>query len=172
MRRGGQRQLKRWNHEWSDWQISILYDFANLNIIKKIESSEITRTTLSRFHHAMEDLEFVNQIAVVHMGAVQNPDTLVQVADFFLKIAEATWSVTSGIYDHRLIIVFRNAGFRRNAGKMAHKLFGEVGSAGGHADSARAEVPLKNIDCRSGSRSDCRHYVLRKIRKMSEDVSG
>jgi nanoRNase/pAp phosphatase (c-di-AMP/oligoRNAs hydrolase) len=149
-----------------------LYDFANLNIIKKIESSEITRTTLSRFHQAMEDLEFVNQIAVVHMGAVQKPDTLVQVADFFLKMAEATWSISSGIYDRQLIIIFRNAGFRRNAGKMARKLFGEVGSAGGHAQSARAEVPLENIDCGSGSGSDCRRYVLRKIRKMSEAMSG
>lgn len=144
-----------------------LYDFANLNIIKKIEASEITRTTLSRFHQAMEDLEFVKQIAVAHMGGVQNPDTLVQIADFLLKIAEATWSVTSGIYDDRLIIVFRNAGFRRNAGKMARKLFGEVGSAGGHAHSARAEVPLENIDCGSGKGKDCRRYVLRQIRKMS-----
>jgi nanoRNase/pAp phosphatase (c-di-AMP/oligoRNAs hydrolase) len=65
------------------------------------------------------------------------------------------------------LINFRNAGFRRNAGKMAHKLFGEVGSAGGHAQSARAEVPLENIDCGSGSGSDCRRYVLRQIRKMS-----
>jgi nanoRNase/pAp phosphatase (c-di-AMP/oligoRNAs hydrolase) len=147
-----------------------LYDFANLNIIKKIESSEITRSTLSRFHQAMEELEFVNQIAVVHMGAVQKPDTLVQVADFFLKMAEATWSITSGIYDSRLIVIFRNAGFRRNAGKMARQLFGEVGSAGGHAQSARAEVPLENIDCGKGNRADCRRYVLRKIRKMSAAV--
>jgi nanoRNase/pAp phosphatase (c-di-AMP/oligoRNAs hydrolase) len=87
-------------------------------------------------------------------------------------MAEATWSITSGIYDHRLIIIFRNAGFRRNAGKMARQLFGEVGSAGGHADSARAEVPLEKIDCGSGSGSDCRRYVLRQIRKMSEAVSG
>jgi hypothetical protein len=42
-----------------------------------------------------------------------------------------------------------------------------VGSAGGHAQSARAEVPLENIDCGSGSGNDCRRYVLRKIRKMS-----
>ena len=104
------------------------YDFANLNIIKKIESSEITRKTLSRFQKAMKELEFINQMAVVHMGVVNKPDTLVQVADFFLKLAEATWSITSGIHDHRLIVIIRNAGFKRNAGQMARKIFGEGGS--------------------------------------------
>ena len=73
-----------------------LYDYANMNIIKKIESSEITRAMLSRFQQAMQKVQFVNQIAVVHMGVVNKPDTLVQIADFFLKIAEATWSIVSG----------------------------------------------------------------------------
>ena len=35
----------------------------------------------------MQDLVFVKQTAVVHLGEVKNPDTLVQVADFFLKMA-------------------------------------------------------------------------------------
>jgi nanoRNase/pAp phosphatase (c-di-AMP/oligoRNAs hydrolase) len=144
-----------------------LYGSANLNIIKKIESSEITRHTLSWFQQAMQRLVFVNDMAVVHMGTVKKPDVLVQVADFFLKLAEATWSIVSGVYENRLIIVFRNAGFRRNAGKLARGLFGDVGSAGGHKDSARAEVPLKNIDCGSDGGDGCRQYVLKRIRSLS-----
>ncbi|MGB8336869.1 MAG: hypothetical protein WCE56_20405 [Desulfobacterales bacterium] len=79
-------------------------------------------------------------------------------------MAEATWCITSGIYDNRFITVFRDAGFRRNAGKMAHKLFGEVRSAGGHAHSARGEIPLDNIDCGSINGNDCRRPVLRQVR--------
>jgi nanoRNase/pAp phosphatase (c-di-AMP/oligoRNAs hydrolase) len=141
-----------------------LYDYANLNIIKKIESSEITRQTLSQFKKAIQELTFVNHMAVAHMGVVNKPDTIVQVADFFLKLAEAAWSISSGVYNDRLIVVFRNAGFRRNAGKMARDLFGDVGSAGGHRDSARAEIPLKNINCLPGRDEDCRQYVMNRIR--------
>jgi len=148
-----------------------LYDYANMNIIKKIESSEITRAMLSRFQQAMQKVQFVNQIAVVHMGVVNKPDTLVQIADFFLKIAEATWSIVSGISGNRLIVVFRNAGFRRNAGKMARDLFGDVGSAGGHKASARAEIPLKNIACGSGDDDHCRQYVMHRIRKLSKGIN-
>lgn len=148
-----------------------LYDYANMNIIKKIESSEITRKMLFRFQKAMQKVQFVNHIAVVHMGAVDKPDTLVLIADFFLKIAEATWSIASGIYGNRLIVIFRNAGFRRNAGKMARDLFGDEGSAGGHKDAARAEIPLENINCGSDRDRDCRKYVMDRVRKASRTVA-
>ena len=39
-----------------------LYESANLNIIKKIESSEITRHTLAWFQQAMRQLVFVNDL--------------------------------------------------------------------------------------------------------------
>jgi nanoRNase/pAp phosphatase (c-di-AMP/oligoRNAs hydrolase) len=148
-----------------------LYDYANINIIKKIESSEITQKMLFRFQKAMQRVQIFKQIAVVHMGVVQKPDTLVQIADFFLKIAEATWSIASGIYNHRLIVIFRNAGFRRNAGKIARELFGDVGFAGGHKGSARAEILLENINCGSGDDEDCRKYVMERIRKASTGVN-
>ncbi len=143
-----------------------LYDYANLNIIKKIESSEITRGTLAQFQKAMQRLQLFNHTAVVHMGEVNKSDTLVQIADFFLKMAEAVWSITSGISGGRLIIVIRNAGFRRNAGKMAQDLFGDVGSAGGHKDSARAEIPLSRINCGEARDADCRQFVIHRIKAI------
>lgn len=109
----------------------------------------------------MQEMELIKKMAVVHMGEVQKPDTLVQVADFFLKLAEATWSIASGVCDHRLVVIFRNAG------KMARDLFGKLGSAGGHKHSARTAVPLEKIDCEPGSGNGCRQYVLKQILKVS-----
>jgi nanoRNase/pAp phosphatase (c-di-AMP/oligoRNAs hydrolase) len=123
-----------------------LYRFTNMNIIKKIESSEITRQTLSDFRLAIERLTFIEDIAFVNMGEVDNPDTLVIIADFFMKLAEAQWSIVTGIYEEKLIVILRNARFRGDAGKTAQKLFGAWGGfAGGHKSAARAEIPLKNI---------------------------
>jgi len=144
-----------------------LYDYANLNIVKKIEFSEITRKALTRFQKALQRLRFVNQIAAVYMGRVNNPDTLVQIADFFLKMAEASGSVASGIAGSKLIVVLRNAENRQNAGKMAHDLFGDLGSAGGHKDSARAEIPLNHIDCGPDLDADCRRFVHQRIKTIS-----
>jgi nanoRNase/pAp phosphatase (c-di-AMP/oligoRNAs hydrolase) len=144
-----------------------LYKYANMNIIKKIESSEITVHTLSSYVKAMERLTFLKDVAFVHMGDVENPDILVIIADFFMRLAEATWSIASGVYDGKLIIIMRNAGFRGNAGKIAQELFGSWGgSAGGHRSAARAEIPLDEIGRLAKSRAGLRNLVLKKLDEL------
>jgi len=145
-----------------------LYDFINPNIIKKIESAEFSRKTLSDFKKAIEAMVFFKEMAVIHMGSVEKPDTLVIVADFFLKIAEANWSIVSGVYDQTLIVIFRNAGFRRDAGKLAKEMFDAIGSAGGHKSAARAEIPLDNIPRGMDKGKDYGKFVMSLIRKAAQ----
>jgi nanoRNase/pAp phosphatase (c-di-AMP/oligoRNAs hydrolase) len=123
-----------------------LYRFISLRILRKIESSEITRGMLAKYRLAMERLVFIRDIAFVHMERVDNPDILVLIADFFMKIAEIQWSIVSGVYSKNLVVILRNASFHGDAGKTARKIFGRwKGSAGGHRNAARAEIPLENI---------------------------
>jgi len=139
-----------------------LYRFTNMNIIKKIESSEMTKKTLASYRIAMERLKLLKNVAFVHMGNVDNPDILVIIADFFMKFAEARWSVVSGIYGKNLIVILRNAGFRGDAGKTALRLFGRWGgSAGGHKGAARAEIPLKGLPKEAGGGSHLSRFVLK-----------
>lgn len=147
-----------------------LYEFANLNIIKKIESSELTKKSIPDFKAAMAKLAFINQTAFVHMGNVNNADTLVILADFFMKMAEATWSIVSGVLDKKLVIIYRNAGFRRNAGKLAKMMFGNAGSAGGHKSTARAEIEIKNLDLKSKKQSDIEQFMLKRIRQIRQEL--
>jgi nanoRNase/pAp phosphatase (c-di-AMP/oligoRNAs hydrolase) len=98
----------------------------------------------------------IGETAYVHLGPVEQTDSLVIVADFLMKLAEVTWSVVSGVKGDKLIVIFRNAGFRRNAGKWAKDVFGPYGSAGGHKDAARAEVP---VDAVPADRNGDKHYA-------------
>ncbi len=141
-----------------------LYQFANMNILKKVESSELTRKTLNSFRTAMENLTFFKDIAFIHMDRVNDPDILVLIADFFLKMAEATWCIVSGIYGQKLVVIFRNAGFRLDAGKMAQRLFGDWGTAGGHRSAARAEIPIQEIGQEMSNASETKQFVLNKIK--------
>lgn len=142
-----------------------LYKYANMNIIKKMESSEMTLKTLSSFKQAMKRLIITGQTAMIYMGQIEKADTLVMLADFFLKLVEATWCIVSGIVDRKLIVIFRSAGFRRDAGKLAELLFGELGSAGGHRNASRAEIPVNNIATRKGSVKEYGDFVLNHIKK-------
>ncbi|MBC8466818.1 MAG: DHH family phosphoesterase [Deltaproteobacteria bacterium] len=150
-----------------------LYRFTNMNIIKKIESSEISKQTLSDFHLAMERLVLVKDIAFISMGEVVNPDILVIIADFFMKMAEANWSIVTGIYEEKLVVILRNAGFRGDAGKTAQKLFEPWGGlAGGHKSAARAEIPLKNIVNEIDDIPRLNRLVLKKLKSLKAGFEG
>ncbi|MDH3329148.1 MAG: DHH family phosphoesterase [Desulfobulbaceae bacterium] len=144
-----------------------LYPFVNLNIIKKIESSEINKSNLADFRTAFENLEFIGNTTYIHMGSVADPDALVIIADFFLKMAETTRCFVSGIYGQKVILIIRNAGFRVHAGKLAQRLFGDLGSAGGHKNAARVEMPLGTVMKKIASESAVESYIRGKIKEKS-----
>ena len=144
-----------------------LYKFSNMNIIKKIESSEITRKTLASYKLALDNLAFVKDKAFVHLGEVENPDILVIIADFFTRLAEVAWSIVSGTHEDKLIVIFRNADLRGHAGKTAQRLFERWGaSAGGHKNAARAEMPLENLPKGPKGPVDSGLFVLRNIKEL------
>ncbi|MCJ7716161.1 MAG: DHHA1 domain-containing protein [Anaerolineales bacterium] len=141
-----------------------LYPHVNLNIIKKIESSEINKKNIAHFRKAFDVLEFIGETAYIHMGEVSDPDALVIIADFFLKMAETSWCMVSGVYGQKIIIIIRNAGFRLNAGKVASRLFSKVDSAGGHKSAARVEIPVSAFKEEVGELSKISDYIKKKIK--------
>jgi len=149
-----------------------LYQYANMNTIKKIESSELSRHALKDFRTAIEGLVFIGNMAYVNMGEVKNPDTLVIIADFFMKLAETEWSIVAGLYDQKLIVILRNAGLRGNAGKTAKKLFEPWGgSAGGHRSAARAEIPIQQITPKIDNCKDWDSMVIKKLKSLKSKHS-
>jgi len=122
-----------------------LFKFANLQLARKIEQSEIRLSQLKYYQKALAAKVVHKSKLFCHLGPVENPDICVNIADFFMKIESVQWSIVSGTYNERLIIIFRNDGIRKNAGTVSSNIFGNIGSAGGHKSAARAEIPLAAI---------------------------
>ena len=122
-----------------------LYPLVNHNALRKIEVSDLALQDLRFFHLAVERRHVVKDWIFAHVDAVSSADILVEIAEFFLKIHGISWSVISGDYEGALIIVIRNDGCRKDAGKAVREAFGVIGSAGGHRSMARAEVPMEKI---------------------------
>ncbi|MCB2193987.1 MAG: phosphoesterase, partial [Deltaproteobacteria bacterium] len=105
----------------------------------------------------------------VHLGEVSSPDNLVQIADFFLRVDSVDTCAVSGVYQERLVVILRNAGYRINAGRLAEEAFGEFGPAGGHKSMARAEIPLAAIkkSCKDASDESLSRFVIRRLAKAA-----
>lgn len=122
-----------------------LFNIANQNLVRKIELSELRKSELNYFKTAFDEMKISKRRLYAHVGRVRNPDVLVIIADFFNRVHDVSWVFISGIHGEKLVVIFRCDGYKRNAGTLASKTFGETGSAGGHRQAARAEVPLKNL---------------------------
>ena len=122
-----------------------LFRHANPHLARKIEQAEIQFDYLKYFKNALTSMRIRKNRVYVHLGTVVNPDVCVLIADFFMRVNRVSWSIVSGVYRRKLIIILRNDGIRKNAGKVANMGFGQIGSAGGHKSMARAEIALADL---------------------------
>jgi len=122
-----------------------LYKYADMNIVTKVERAHMTESDLDFLGNAIRHRIIRDNRAFYHASTLDKPDALVVVADFFLSIAGVNWSVVSGVVDKKLIVILRNDGLRKGAGRTAQEAFGKFGAAGGHKTMARAELDIALI---------------------------
>ncbi len=123
-----------------------LFNIANMNLVRKFELTDLRRSEIKYFNIGLNNLKYSKRRYYSHIGRVSSPDILVIVADFLNHVGEIDWVFVSGIHGEKLVVIFRCDGYRKSAGKLAGKIFGHIGHAGGHKESARAEVPLKKLN--------------------------
>ncbi len=142
-----------------------IYRHANTHLARRIEQAEIKPEFLKYITRALTRKTIKKKKIIAHIGHVDNPDVCVIIADFFMRVSAIKWSVVSGIYDKQLIVVFRNDGISRDAGKTAQKLFGRMGSAGGHKSAARAEMPARIFIRETGEKTgaDIQAWLVRHL---------
>jgi len=122
---------------------SALTRFADMQLLRKIISSEYHRRWLKFFSKAFRKMRFIGTRGLfVFMDTLESPDILVILADFFTKVHGLSWNMLAAVVKKKVVVIFRGDGVGRNMGIMAQKLFADVGSAGGHRGAARAEIDL------------------------------
>lgn len=116
--------------------------FADTAQLTRILRSEYLPEWLPYFSRAFENLRPCGKGHMTSLGEVESPDLLVVVADFFLKVHGLRWVAVCGASRGVVVVIFRGGGESIDLGKLAESSFGDVGSAGGHRNMARAEVPV------------------------------
>ena len=125
---------------------SALTKHADMLLVRKIISSEYHRRWLKFFSKAFRKMRFVGVRGLfVFMDNLESPDILVMLADFFTRVHGLSWNMLAAVVKGMVVVVFRGDGIGRNMGHMAAKLFGDIGSAGGHRGAARAEIELAKL---------------------------
>ena len=148
-----------------------LFRFANKYLVNKLEREEINIAYLKYYRRAINVKRKRKDWVFVHLGKVETADVCVLIAEFLLRVKTINWSVVSGICDQKLVVVFRNDGLRKNAGRVAKLSFGRLGSAGGHKSMARAEMDLTGLKSQVACRDDTKmgQWIMRQIQTRAHN---
>lgn len=138
--------FERTFHEVDLRAFQYLNKFAESALLRKIYRSEFHLEWLRFFCQAYFKMRLVGQGIFAFLEDVESADILVILADLFLRVQGASWTVISGVVDGRVVAIFRGDGLRRDMGVFASRRFGDVGSAGGRKNAARAEIALEALD--------------------------
>lgn len=125
-----------------------LSKFANHTLLSRIAQNEYRLEWLDYFSRAFTSLHKCRTGHYIYVGVVDNPDILVVLADFFLRVHEIRWVAVCGVYEETIVVIFRGDGITRDLGQFASLQFSDIGSAGGHKAMARAEIPLAQAEGR------------------------
>jgi nanoRNase/pAp phosphatase (c-di-AMP/oligoRNAs hydrolase) len=130
---------------------SYLYPLADATLIRKMEGAEITLERLDYVLRAFRGGSLQDQVFCAFLGASPREDFIPYVADFYLQLEDAKWTVIAGVVNESLVISVRNLGYSKNAGEFVRRFFADIGSAGGHRAMAKAVMPLGAFETKFGT---------------------
>ncbi|MDR1487548.1 MAG: DHH family phosphoesterase [Deltaproteobacteria bacterium] len=145
-----------------------LYPLIHQPLLSEIERAPINKKSFSIMLKALNQTIFSKNFAFVFFEDLDHADTLVLAADFIMQINGVNRSITCGVHDGKLVIVLRSAGLRSsNLGVTAQKAFGQYGSAGGHKNMARAEIPLNALEHKGPLKTaSLKNFVIKKLKDV------
>jgi nanoRNase/pAp phosphatase (c-di-AMP/oligoRNAs hydrolase) len=81
---------------------------------------------------------------LTHIGQINNPDMIGEVADLFLREDETHWTMCTGFFEGKLLVSIRTSREQNRADKAIKSIVARKGSGGGHLTYAGGQVLLKN----------------------------
>lgn len=113
-----------------------IHDFffpaINPRALGRIQSAPLPLAYFRNLHDALEHLETVASLVISHLGPVDHPDIVPEVADLLLRLEGKTWSLATGLYNDRIYLSIRTTNARADAGRVMRALVGRRGKGGGH----------------------------------------
>ena len=157
-------------HVGPDKAIHDLYfPLANHRLLARIQSPRLPLTYFGNLHDALENLESVDSLILTHLGAVEQPDIVPEIADLLLRLEGKTWSLVTGYFQDRLYLSIRTTNTRADAGSLMHRLLGRRGKGGGHGMIAGGWIDASKLASPVERRELQRKLGMRLARELKKN---
>lgn len=133
---------------------AFLLPHADMSALQRIEDPSVTPDTLDTIGRAIDARQQEGSVLLSCVGYINDRDALAQAADRLLDMEGVQATVVYGVMDGTIYASARARGAGVDLGEVLRDAFGQIGSAGGHADMAGAQIELgilEGIDEREAS---------------------
>ena len=132
------REVSAADLEAAAWLVSR----ADLELLERIESPSMTPAVMETLSRAIRDRDVRGDALASNVGAIHDRDALAQAADRLVSMDGIRIAVVYGFKDGTVYVSGRARGTDVDLGETLRDALDSIGSAGGHADMAGAQVPL------------------------------
>jgi len=123
-----------------------LIDHADLGTLERIESPSVSPETIETIARAIRNRKRHGEVLTSNVGPLSDRDALAQAADRLIRLDGVTTAVVYGVGEDTIYVSARARGATLDLGEVVRDAFGQIGSAGGHADMAGAQIGLGVLD--------------------------
>lgn len=121
---------------------SRLVEHVDSGEIQRIESPSVAGETLELIAAAVRNRRVDDDVLTTCVGEISSRDALPQAADKLLELEGVSTTLVFGYTDAAVFVSARSRGTDLDLGEVLRDAFDQIGSAGGHADMAGAQIPV------------------------------
>jgi nanoRNase/pAp phosphatase (c-di-AMP/oligoRNAs hydrolase) len=130
-----------------------LLPHADVATVRTIESPTISADTLETVGRAIENRRTEGAVLLSGVGEIGGRDALAQAADRLLDLEDVNATLVFGVLEGTIHVSARARGADIDLGETLRDAFGQIGSAGGHADMAGAQIALGVLEAETAEAS-------------------
>jgi nanoRNase/pAp phosphatase (c-di-AMP/oligoRNAs hydrolase) len=139
-----------------------LLPHADLEALQRIEEPSISVETIETVGRAIQNRQQAGSVLLSCVGELSDRDALAQAADRLLTLEDVNATLVYGVQDGTVYVSARARGTDIDLGETLRDAFGQIGSAGGHADMAGAQITLGVLDTIE-DRDESLHDIVRAV---------
>lgn len=141
-----------------------LYPLANKRILGAIQRGSVPRDYFRMLAIALQNARQYDSAIVTHLGRIDNPDMVGEMADLFLREEKTRWTLCMGFINQRMVLSIRSSAENPHADRVVKQLVSRRGTGGGHLTYAGGQIALKK--CTRAEEVDLERLVRSRFLKV------
>jgi nanoRNase/pAp phosphatase (c-di-AMP/oligoRNAs hydrolase) len=142
---------------------AFLLPYADSGLLERVESPSVSPDVLETIGSAIRNREIRGRAVAASVGEIRNRDALAQAAEQLLDMEGVRVTLVYGFGEGTVYASARARGTEVDVGEALREAYGQMGSAGGHADMAGAQIPLGILDHVDDDSRESLSEVVRKV---------